>query len=194
MSLVVLIVPPIYKNIVICARVANLPVELRRNVVYIALLCPSRHICKELIVVREGICLAAIGIIFFVFMYAKWTYAKAEIWFYALYGIIYSLNEHLYIMPAPVCLLPILKALALCILSKGLIVVILLKFLRIWVEVVVKMEGIYIIPCGNVCHNLYGMLYGSRLSRIEIELLAITAEDIGILIEEMIFAKHLFVA
>lgn len=98
-----LVAPPISQHVISGCVEADAPVNLRGNIVDVALLDPVPRICIKVVIISDtcfGI--RSAWVVFCVSPYTEWTDAEFDIWFFSFDCLIDLADKLVYIISSPV--------------------------------------------------------------------------------------------
>lgn len=181
-------VPPVCENGSRGACVFEFPIELRHHVVHPAVACPESNIGIEVAIVGEGVGVAAVGVFFLVAPHPKRTDAEAHPGLGGCDCVVEVADEEVHVFTAP-----IVERLPVAVFFERFRVGKFLPFDRVGVEIVVHVHGVDVVAVDYVAHHRADKCAVFGESGVEIELLAIAQESLGVLVVEVILGEHFLV-
>ena len=165
---------------------SNLPVELRHEIVYPAIVHPHQHVCIKVVVVLQAIGLAANRRILFVAVYTERRNAELHPRLGGAYRFVQLLNEQVHIISAPVT--NVFHSVAVS--SELSAVIYRLTGNRIRIKVIVYVESVYIISANNVLHHAADIVTALRDAWIHDELTVIRKHPLWMAYRHMVARKR----
>ena len=170
--------PPACQRIIVGCAVTYFPINLRNVIVHPSVVHPQQYIGIEVVVILQAVGGASVRIVLLVAVDAERRYTELHPWLAFAYGFMYLLDEDVHVVASPVALVGISSSVA----GKGRIVREVHSRGRIWVEVVVHVEGIHVITGHDVADNLADVLAVFRQTWVEVQLSAIFQEELRMLV------------
>ena len=175
--------PPMREDGIVCHFLTDLPIELGHNVINPTLFEPEEDICIEVIIVlHTRLCSrSALAVAAAVAPYAKGRDAKFHPGFDGLDGVVEFLNHHIHVVSPPV----VFVGISTRKLAERLLIGEVLSCDAIGVEVVIEMDAIDIITSDYIGYHSAEMLASLVVARVEIILLAVFHEELGLAAVDM---------
>ena len=182
--------PPVSKYLIISHFFTNLPIELWYYIVNPSLLHPQENIGIQLVVVLKSVGLATTRVVLLIAPDTKWRDTKLYLWFDTIDGIAHLLNGQVYVVATPITY--VVKT--TWVFGKCLSIWELLTRNRIRIEIVIHVNGLYIVSSNEVCHHFAEKIACLLQMRGKIPLRTILQEPFRMFVVNVIRSNILYLA
>ena len=161
------------------------PVKLRRNVVHPSLFVPKEDVGVEAVVVLQAVGFGTARVVLLVAPDAEGADAEPHPGFGAAYGVVKLFYEHVHVVAAPVTpVLPFAELGVACGVGvEG-------RFAGIGIEIVVYVNGVYLISAHDVAHHVADEVAVFLIRGVEKYFAVIFEEAVRLLFRDMVGGKR----